>query len=532
MSIPRERLTNKVIAGWEDGYHSGPLKDGYPPTFFDENDELQFPWQKDLQSPDSGEENLDETGFSMQEKAGRFMSRASSRIAAPDVTNWDEFKGLSPDEKKGLINQGREQPSKESFIRYAIRLEKSGHFVGWNQTWLDYMEGDEPVSQDLSRELSSFADSLDQRGLKPSDVNSHLGEQQAGRFMSRASSRIAAPDDESGRNYNTPIRIYDTKPNARFAIGEEVIPLDPNDAPVRGLVIGHVAEDRLLVQWPHEVTQVDTDDVIAMREWKLSIISSDETSSRKSSRERDSSRDFTRVALFGWGNPQKKIEKQYGGAYQALGQFNAFRQPQVVKILQSYGMAPREVENYAGLRDRQIQKLQEKRKMQNEQFAQTGDLQHLQSGPQWGEGLGTEWTKSPSKPAQPRMPKPAVQQSQSSPTDIYNIAGQPNQGTPDIYNVAGSKLATQGMKQLEKAANLTHGILNDVNASKAIRLLAQSAQLSHLKDEGTPSVVKATSRLAIKIADTLRNKKIASACSIADMVEDGVVNLMTMKRTA
>lgn len=40
-----------VNAGWEDGYWKGPLKDGYPPTYFDENNTLQYPWQKDEQWP-------------------------------------------------------------------------------------------------------------------------------------------------------------------------------------------------------------------------------------------------------------------------------------------------------------------------------------------------------------------------------------------------------------------------------------------------------------------------------------------------
>lgn len=32
-------------AGWADGYYTGPLKDGYPPSYFDESGNLKYPWQ-------------------------------------------------------------------------------------------------------------------------------------------------------------------------------------------------------------------------------------------------------------------------------------------------------------------------------------------------------------------------------------------------------------------------------------------------------------------------------------------------------
>jgi hypothetical protein len=78
--------------------------------------------------------------------------------------------------------------------------------------------------------------------------------------------RTAAPNEFSGQNLNTPIRLYDTHPNQRFAVGEDVILVDPAEVNVRGTVLGHIAEDRLLVQWPHEISQEDVDDVMALRE--------------------------------------------------------------------------------------------------------------------------------------------------------------------------------------------------------------------------------------------------------------------------
>ena len=81
--------------------------------------------------------------------------------------------------------------------------------------------------------------------------------------------RTAAPNETSGRNPNTPIRLYDTHPNQRFAVYDEVVPLDPDETDWKGTVLGHVAEDRLLVQWQDVVTQVDASEVVRTREWKF-----------------------------------------------------------------------------------------------------------------------------------------------------------------------------------------------------------------------------------------------------------------------
>ncbi len=82
--------------------------------------------------------------------------------------------------------------------------------------------------------------------------------------------KTAAPNAFSGQNYNTPVQIWDTHPNRRFAVGEDVIPVDPSDVPITGQVVGHCAEDRLWVRWAHGlVTQEDVFDVIAKREYSL-----------------------------------------------------------------------------------------------------------------------------------------------------------------------------------------------------------------------------------------------------------------------
>lgn len=74
--------------------------------------------------------------------------------------------------------------------------------------------------------------------------------------------RTAAPDAFSGRNMNTPITLYDIKPNQRFPVGSVVTFVDDKFLRLRGTVLGHAAEDRLWVQWPNEVRQMDTDEVV------------------------------------------------------------------------------------------------------------------------------------------------------------------------------------------------------------------------------------------------------------------------------
>jgi len=85
----------------------------------------------------------------------------------------------------------------------------------------------------------------------------------------RTKKRRAAPNSMSGLNPNTPIRLYETHPNQRFGIGDQVLKIDPEEPDVLGKVLGHVAEDRVWVQWPHTASQEDVDDVISLQEWSF-----------------------------------------------------------------------------------------------------------------------------------------------------------------------------------------------------------------------------------------------------------------------
>lgn len=74
--------------------------------------------------------------------------------------------------------------------------------------------------------------------------------------------RTAAPDSLSGQNLNTPILLYDIKPNARFAVGDAVTRLDSRFQKIRGVVLGHVAEDELIIQWPTFIEQVNAEELV------------------------------------------------------------------------------------------------------------------------------------------------------------------------------------------------------------------------------------------------------------------------------
>ncbi len=38
-------MDNEELGHYEDGYWVGPLKNGYPANYFDEEDNFKYPWQ-------------------------------------------------------------------------------------------------------------------------------------------------------------------------------------------------------------------------------------------------------------------------------------------------------------------------------------------------------------------------------------------------------------------------------------------------------------------------------------------------------
>jgi len=93
----------------------------------------------------------------------------------------------------------------------------------------------------------------------------------------RLSQVIGGPADLSKidvkSGYSEPLRLFDTHPNRRFATGDKVMFAgglnSVESVHVVGRVIGHIAEDRLMIRWPTHVAQVDVDDVMGVGENNL-----------------------------------------------------------------------------------------------------------------------------------------------------------------------------------------------------------------------------------------------------------------------
>lgn len=82
---------------------------------------------------------------------------------------------------------------------------------------------------------------------------------------------FAAPNEESGENWNLPVLRFDVRKNERFAVGDKVIPLDAESTPVVGEVLAHVGEDRVVVEWPMMASQEDVDDLISSKEFAFAM---------------------------------------------------------------------------------------------------------------------------------------------------------------------------------------------------------------------------------------------------------------------
>jgi hypothetical protein len=71
-------------------------------------------------------------------------------------------------------------------------------------------------------------------------------------------------------------QLYLTHPNKRYSIGDEVMNIDTIEVPFIGHVLGHIAEDRLLVEWPTHIAQETYDEIMPVREsvWGRSKVAS------------------------------------------------------------------------------------------------------------------------------------------------------------------------------------------------------------------------------------------------------------------
>jgi glucan phosphorylase len=49
---------------WKDGYWQGEMKDGYPSSYFDENDNFSYPWERNEEKGKKIEKDVDNEGAS------------------------------------------------------------------------------------------------------------------------------------------------------------------------------------------------------------------------------------------------------------------------------------------------------------------------------------------------------------------------------------------------------------------------------------------------------------------------------------
>jgi len=221
-----------------------------------------------------------------------------------------------------------------------------------------------------------------------------------------ASSRQAAPNEMSGHNPNTPVRVYDTHPNEYFEEGDVVIPLDPEEPPVTGTVLSRVAEDRLIVDWGRVVAQEDVDDVIKVSEWNYTNSTKNIGTTNRPSR--PTNMNLTRrastkkIAFFGqmakWGDQIGNFFDDDGSramydhsAKNFKGVPNQLRFPQVQQILMRSGMHPEVIEKLAMTLDQaqhsSMMAQQQQMAQSNQQIGQ-GDFSQLGQVPVGRPGFG------------------------------------------------------------------------------------------------------------------------------------------------
>lgn len=78
---------------------------------------------------------------------------------------------------------------------------------------------------------------------------------------------------QSKEGYSEPLALFDTHPNRRFALGDRVVYAGSagynESMDVTGTVIGHIAEDRVMVRWPRIAAQADVDDLLRLDETQI-----------------------------------------------------------------------------------------------------------------------------------------------------------------------------------------------------------------------------------------------------------------------
>lgn len=246
-------------------------------------------------------------------------------------------------------------------------------------------------------------------------------------------------------NPNVPVIKYMTHPNQYFEIGDQVIPRDPEQPQVTGRVIGHQAEDRLLVEWARGIIdQVDVDDIIKMDEWSFGFAGAKNPKWATPHPESPSPYGLAasrtadgREALFGLSQAEKakKNRQQYT---QAGG--NPFKFPGVAQLLTKAGMAPQEIKLYQNHYDRHLGALKSQGGNTPENAAQGGPQYGKQTvdprrDQQWIQETIKRQTPpqipadNPDRHTQPQVQQPAVQSAPQTDYSAMKPFGNPQQTT-------------------------------------------------------------------------------------------------------
>jgi len=262
----------------------------------------------------------------------------------------------------------------------------------------------------------------------------------------------AAPNETSGVNPNTPIRIYDTHPNQRFDLGDQVLKIDFEEPRVLGRVLGHIAEDRIWVQWPHTVSQEDVDDVISTREWAYGFL--DDSDYRLQGKKRRAGREA--LMPRSWGGSGVPQWMGGAGSYQQQQQqqpstYNPLRLPEVESFLENAGLARVDVQNFASQYDKALELKTQKQNVQWEKMLQGQQVQEgFQQPIEFGQQMALPWQMKQKAPAPGQVPLPSP--AAPAPAPLPAFRDVPQQYAPT------SASRRKGGQTLFRIANLLRGL--------------------------------------------------------------------------
>lgn len=349
------------------------------------------------------------------------------------------------------------------------------------------------------------------------------------RKFSFYANRQAAPTVTTGHNPNVPIRTFDTHPVDYFPIGCTVLPLDLSEPPVRGHVIGHVAEDRLLVDWGRLVDQHDVDEVIKTDEWNVQgalrnlsrgshPLHPPQQNGHKSMKKVGSSNRLsfweTRPPwLFGGRGP---YQKQYEDIRKTGVLPNQLKYPEVYNLLLRTGMNPKMVQRLQGVVDQ----------------LNTYYMQKQPKPTAYGFGKGPAPRNLRLVPQQQQVPQPTQMQTVGQ---TYQPVMQPVQ-----TGMAAAKKREAGIRDLLYQASVldatkygewAESIRTAADVASALDDLWQDRQSRQAsRDKLATTAWQNSIKRVLAVTNKMRNLGGEDYIQQADQIERSLVNALTYER--